>query len=79
MPRWRRPAWSTPCTSSGSPGWISWRRRFGPPAWRSAEEVISGEARYLADFFDGRVKGPLLLIALAVRIGKARLIDNVIV
>ncbi len=38
---------------------------FGPPAWRSAEEVVSGEARYLADFFDGRVKGPLLLIALA--------------
>lgn len=49
---------------------------FGPPPWRSAEEVISGEARYLADFFDGRVKGPLLLIALAdqdTRVGFALL------
>lgn len=36
---------------------------FGPPPWRSAEEVVAGEARYLAEFFGGRVKGPLLLIA----------------
>jgi GNAT superfamily N-acetyltransferase len=36
---------------------------FGPPAWRSAQEVVAGEVRCLDDFFDGRLKGPALLIA----------------
>jgi ribosomal protein S18 acetylase RimI-like enzyme len=36
---------------------------FGPPPWRSADEVVAGEVRYLEDFFDGRLKGPLLLVA----------------
>jgi GNAT superfamily N-acetyltransferase len=36
---------------------------FGPPPWRSADEVVAGEVRYLQDFFDGRLKGPLLLVA----------------
>jgi GNAT superfamily N-acetyltransferase len=36
---------------------------FGPPAWRSAQEVVEGEVRCLDDFFDGRLKGPALLIA----------------
>jgi len=36
---------------------------FGPPPWRSADEVVAGEVRYLNDFFDGHLKGPLLLVA----------------
>jgi GNAT superfamily N-acetyltransferase len=36
---------------------------FGPPSWRSAQEVVAGEVRCLDDFFDGRLKGPALLIA----------------
>jgi GNAT superfamily N-acetyltransferase len=36
---------------------------FGPPPWRSAHEVVGGEVRYLDDFFDGHLKGPLLLVA----------------
>jgi ribosomal protein S18 acetylase RimI-like enzyme len=36
---------------------------FGPPSWRSAQEVVAGEVRCLDDFFDGRLKGPTLLIA----------------
>jgi len=36
---------------------------FGPPPWRSALEVVSGEVRCLDDFFDGRLAGPTLLIA----------------
>ncbi len=36
---------------------------FGPPPWRSADEVVAGEVRYLQDFFDGHLKGPLLLVA----------------
>lgn len=36
---------------------------FGPPPWRSALEVVSGEVRCLDDFFEGRLKGPVLLIA----------------
>ena len=36
---------------------------FGPPPWRSAQEVVAGEVRCLDDFFDGRLKGPALLIA----------------
>ena len=38
---------------------------FGPPPWRSAAEVVAGEVRYLQDFFEGRLKGPLLLVATA--------------
>jgi GNAT superfamily N-acetyltransferase len=36
---------------------------FGPPPWRSALEVVTGEVRCLDEFFDGRLKGPALLIA----------------
>jgi GNAT superfamily N-acetyltransferase len=36
---------------------------FGPPPWRSASEIVGGEVRCLDDFFDGRLKGPSLLIA----------------
>ena len=36
---------------------------FGPPAWRSPQEIVAGEVRCLDDFFDGRLKGPALLIA----------------
>jgi GNAT superfamily N-acetyltransferase len=36
---------------------------FGPPPWRSADEIVAGEVRYLHDFFDGRLKGPFLLVA----------------
>jgi ribosomal protein S18 acetylase RimI-like enzyme len=36
---------------------------FAPPPWRSAEEIVAGEVQYLQNFFDGRLKGPLLLVA----------------
>lgn len=36
---------------------------FGPPPWRSSLEVIGGEVRCLDDFFDGRLRGPRLIIA----------------
>jgi len=36
---------------------------FGPPPWRSALEIVTGEVRCLDDFFDGRLTGPGLLIA----------------
>jgi GNAT superfamily N-acetyltransferase len=36
---------------------------FGPPPWRSALEVVSGEVRCLDDFFDRQMTGPTLLIA----------------
>lgn len=36
---------------------------FGPPPWRSADEVVAGEVRYLQEFFAGHLKGPLLLVA----------------
>lgn len=36
---------------------------FGPPPWRSALEVVTGEVRCLDDFFDGRLAGPALVIA----------------
>ena len=36
---------------------------FGPPPWRPALEVVAGEVRCLDDFFDGRLKGPAILIA----------------
>jgi ribosomal protein S18 acetylase RimI-like enzyme len=35
---------------------------FGPPPWRPALEVVAGEVRCLDEFFDGRLKGPRLLI-----------------
>ena len=36
---------------------------FGPPSWRSPQEVVAGEVRCLDEFFDGRLQGPALLIA----------------
>jgi ribosomal protein S18 acetylase RimI-like enzyme len=36
---------------------------FGPPPWRTAAEVVGGEVRFLDEFFDGHLKGPLLLVA----------------
>ena len=36
---------------------------FGPPAWRSAAEIVGGEVRCLDDFFDGRLGNRTLLIA----------------
>jgi GNAT superfamily N-acetyltransferase len=36
---------------------------FGPPPWRSELEVVAREVRCLDDFFDGRLKGPAVLIA----------------
>jgi GNAT superfamily N-acetyltransferase len=36
---------------------------FGPPPWRPALEVVAGEVRCLDDFFDGRLKGPALIVA----------------
>ena len=36
---------------------------FGPPPWRSALEVVTGEVRCLDEFFDGRLAGRTLLIA----------------
>jgi len=36
---------------------------FGPPAWRTAEELVEGEARTLRDFFESPDDGSRLLIA----------------
>jgi GNAT superfamily N-acetyltransferase len=36
---------------------------FGPPAWRTSEEIVSGEARVLAAFFETPPAGSALLIA----------------
>lgn len=36
---------------------------FGPPPWRTSEEVIEGEARTLRDFFESADDGSRLLIA----------------
>jgi GNAT superfamily N-acetyltransferase len=36
---------------------------FGPPSWRTAEELIEGEARTLRDFFESPDDGTRLLIA----------------
>jgi GNAT superfamily N-acetyltransferase len=36
---------------------------FGPPPWRSALEVVTGEVRCLDEFFDGRLPDRTLLIA----------------
>ena len=35
---------------------------FGPPQWRTAEEVVEGEARTLRDFFESADDGSRLLI-----------------
>jgi len=36
---------------------------FGPPAWRTPEELVEGEARTLRDFFESPDDGSRLLIA----------------
>lgn len=36
---------------------------FGPPAWRTPDEIIDGEARTLRDFFESSDDGSTLLIA----------------
>jgi GNAT superfamily N-acetyltransferase len=36
---------------------------FGPPAWRTAEELVEGEARTLRDFFESHDEASRLLIA----------------
>jgi GNAT superfamily N-acetyltransferase len=36
---------------------------FGPPPWRTPQEVVAGEVRSLDDFFDGGLCGSTLLIA----------------
>ncbi|HEY2432047.1 MAG TPA: GNAT family N-acetyltransferase [Vicinamibacterales bacterium] len=35
---------------------------FGPPAWRTAAEVVAGEVRCLDEFFDGGMQGAGLLV-----------------
>jgi GNAT superfamily N-acetyltransferase len=36
---------------------------FGPPPWRTPQEVVAGEVRCLDDFFDGGMRGSTLLVA----------------
>lgn len=36
---------------------------FGPPAWRTAAEVVAGEVRCLDEYFDGRMNGCALIVA----------------
>jgi GNAT superfamily N-acetyltransferase len=36
---------------------------FGPPPWRTPQEVVAGEVRCLDDFFDGGMQGSTLLVA----------------
>jgi len=36
---------------------------FGPPPWRTPQELVEGEARTLQDFFESRDDGSTLLIA----------------
>jgi len=36
---------------------------FGPPPWRTPQEIVAGEVRCLDDFFDDGMRGPALLIA----------------
>src|SRR5699024_2954858 len=43
---------------------------FGPPAWRSADQIVEGEARTLRDFFESADDGSRLLI---VEAGEQRL------
>jgi GNAT superfamily N-acetyltransferase len=35
---------------------------FGPPRWRSADEIVEGEARTLRDFFESSDEGSRLLV-----------------
>ena len=46
---------------------------FGPPEWRTPEELVEGEARTLRDFFESPDDGSRLLIAEAgdTRVGFA--------
>ncbi len=43
---------------------------FGPPRWRTAEEVVEGEARTLRVFFDVPPPGARLLVAEGAGIGR---------
>jgi GNAT superfamily N-acetyltransferase len=36
---------------------------FGPPPWRTPQEVVAGEVRCLDDFFDGGMQGASLVVA----------------
>jgi GNAT superfamily N-acetyltransferase len=36
---------------------------FGPPPWRTPQEVVAGEVRCLDDFFDGGMQGSTLFVA----------------
>lgn len=36
---------------------------FGPPPWRTPQEIVAGEVRCLDDFFDGGMQGSTLLVA----------------
>ena len=36
---------------------------FGPPPWRTPQEVVAGEVRCLDDFFDGGMQSSTLLVA----------------
>jgi ribosomal protein S18 acetylase RimI-like enzyme len=36
---------------------------FGPPPWRTAQEVVAGEVRCLVDFFARRMAGSTLVVA----------------
>lgn len=41
---------------------------FGPPAWRTADEVVGGEVRTLKGFFDARPNETALLIVESERV-----------
>jgi GNAT superfamily N-acetyltransferase len=61
-----RPLLIRPGTAADRDFVIATARRlaaFGPPPWRSPQEVVAGEVRCLDDFFDGRLNGATLLIA----------------
>ena len=36
---------------------------FGPPPWRTPQEVVAGDVRCLDDFFDAGMQGSTLLVA----------------
>lgn len=36
---------------------------FGPPSWRTSQEIVAGEVRPLEEFFDHRKTGTALLVA----------------
>jgi len=55
-----------PATASDRDFVVETARRFaafGPPPWRTPQEVVAGEVRCLDDFFDGGMQGASLLIA----------------